>query len=54
MRNYKKYSRVLVHRLTRRLTPFSEVIDASPVIDKNIFFVENYPMKTEKCTRQFE
>ena len=29
-------------------TPFSEVIDASPVIDKNLFFVENYPMKIEK------
>jgi NTE family protein len=29
-------------------TPFSEVIDASPVIDKNLFFVENYPMNIEK------
>jgi NTE family protein len=29
-------------------TPFSEVIDASPVIDKSLFFVENYPMKIEK------
>jgi NTE family protein len=28
-------------------TPFSEVIDASPIIDKNLFFVENYPMKIE-------
>jgi NTE family protein len=29
-------------------TPFSEVIDASPVMDKSLFFVENYPMKIEK------
>ena len=29
-------------------TPFSECIDASPVIDKNLFLVENYPMKIEK------
>ncbi|MFY9870545.1 MAG: DUF3734 domain-containing protein, partial [Candidatus Nitrosopolaris sp.] len=29
-------------------TPFSESIDASPVIDKNLFFVENYPMNIEK------
>ena len=29
-------------------TPFSECIDASPVIDKNLFFVENYPMNIEK------
>jgi NTE family protein len=29
-------------------TPFSECIDASPVIDKNLFFVENYPMKIER------
>ena len=28
-------------------TPFSECIDASPVIDKNLFIVENYPMKIE-------
>ena len=29
-------------------TPFAEVIDASPVIDKRLFFVENYPRKIEK------
>jgi NTE family protein len=29
-------------------TPFSEVIDASPVVDKRLFFVENYPTKIEK------
>jgi NTE family protein len=29
-------------------TPFSEVIDASPVLDKNLFFVENFPMNIEK------
>jgi NTE family protein len=29
-------------------TPFGEVIDASPVIDKNLVFVENYPMNIEK------
>jgi NTE family protein len=29
-------------------TPFDEVIDASPVIDKRLFFVENYPMKAKK------
>ncbi len=29
-------------------TPFSECIDASPVIDKNLFFVENYPTNIEK------
>ena len=29
-------------------TPFSECIDASPVIDKNLFFVENYPMNVGK------
>jgi NTE family protein len=29
-------------------TSFSEVIDASPVLDKNLFFVENYPMNIEK------
>ena len=29
-------------------TPFSEVIDASPVIDKRLFIVENYPRKIEK------
>ncbi|MGC2573438.1 MAG: patatin-like phospholipase family protein [Candidatus Nitrosopolaris sp.] len=29
-------------------TPFSEVIDASPVIDKRLFLVENYPRKIEK------
>ena len=29
-------------------TPFSEVIDASPVIDKKLFLVENYPMNVEK------
>jgi NTE family protein len=29
-------------------TPFSEVIDASPVIDKKLFLVENYPMKIER------
>ncbi|HYA84608.1 MAG TPA: patatin-like phospholipase family protein [Candidatus Bathyarchaeia archaeon] len=29
-------------------TPFSEVIDASPVVDKRLFFVENYPKEIEK------
>ena len=29
-------------------TPFSEVIDASPIIDKRLFFVENYPTKIER------
>jgi NTE family protein len=29
-------------------TPFSEVIDASPVIDKSLFFVENYPRRVDK------
>ena len=29
-------------------TPFSEVIDASPVIDKRLFFVENYPRRVDK------
>jgi hypothetical protein len=29
-------------------TPFSEVIDASPIIDKRLFFVENYPKEIEK------
>ena len=29
-------------------TPFSECIDASPVIDKNLFIVENYPMRIER------
>ena len=29
-------------------TPFSEVIDASPVMDKRLFIVENYPRKIEK------
>jgi NTE family protein len=29
-------------------TPFSVVIDASPVIDKRLFLVENYPMKIER------
>jgi NTE family protein len=29
-------------------TPFAEVIDASPVVDKRLFFVENYPRKIEK------
>ena len=29
-------------------TPFSEVIDASPVLDKRLFIVENYPRKIEK------
>jgi NTE family protein len=28
-------------------TPFREVIDASPVIDKRVFIVENYPKKIE-------
>lgn len=28
-------------------TPFREVIDASPVIDKQVFIVENYPKKIE-------
>ena len=28
-------------------TPFSEVIDASPVIDKRLFFVENYPRRVD-------
>jgi NTE family protein len=29
-------------------TPFGEVIDASPVIDKRLFFVENYPRRVDK------
>jgi NTE family protein len=29
-------------------TPFAEVIDASPVTDKRLFFVENYPRRIEK------
>ena len=29
-------------------TPFSEVTDASPVIDKKLFLVENYPRNIEK------
>ncbi len=29
-------------------TPFDEVIDASPVIDKRLFLVENYPTKVDK------
>jgi len=29
-------------------TPFSEVIDASPVIDKRLFLVENYPRRVDK------
>lgn len=29
-------------------TPFNEVIDASPIIDKRLFFVENYPRRIEK------
>jgi NTE family protein len=29
-------------------TPFGEVIEASPVIDKRLFFVENYPRKIDK------
>ena len=29
-------------------TPLREVIDASPVIDKRIFIVENYPKKIER------
>jgi NTE family protein len=29
-------------------TPFSEVIDASPVIDKRLFLVENYPRRIDK------
>ena len=29
-------------------TPFSEVIDASPVIDKKLFLVENYPRNVER------
>ena len=29
-------------------TPFTEVIDASPIIDKRLFFVENYPRRIEK------
>jgi NTE family protein len=29
-------------------TPFSEVIDASPIIDKRLFFVENYPARIER------
>ena len=28
-------------------TPFGEVIDASPVIDKRLFFVENYPKRVD-------
>jgi len=29
-------------------TPFSEVIDASPITDKRLFFVENYPTEIKK------
>src|SRR5206468_5438390 len=29
-------------------TPFSEVLDASPVTDKRLFFVENYPTEIKK------
>ena len=29
-------------------TPFGECIDASPVIDKRLFLVENYPMKVDR------
>ena len=29
-------------------TPFSEVIDASPVIDKRLLLVENYPMNIDR------
>jgi NTE family protein len=29
-------------------TPFSEVIDASPVLDKKLFLVENYPRNIER------
>jgi NTE family protein len=29
-------------------TPFGEVIDASPVIDKRLFLVENYPRRIDK------
>ena len=29
-------------------TPFSEVIDASPVVDKKLFLVENYPRNIER------
>ena len=29
-------------------TPYGEVIDASPVIDKRLFFVENYPMRIDR------
>jgi NTE family protein len=29
-------------------TPFDEVIDASPMRNKRLFFVENYPMKAKK------
>ncbi|MGC2669444.1 MAG: patatin-like phospholipase family protein [Candidatus Nitrosopolaris sp.] len=29
-------------------TPFGEVIDASPVIDKRLFLVENYPRRMDK------
>ena len=29
-------------------TPFSEVIDASPIVDKRLLFVENYPTEIEK------
>ncbi len=29
-------------------TPFSECIDASPLIDKRLFLVENYPMRVDR------
>lgn len=29
-------------------TPFREVIDASPIADKNVFIVENYPKRIER------
>ena len=29
-------------------TPFSECIDASPIIDKRLFLVENYPMRVDR------
>ena len=29
-------------------TPFSEVLDASPVIDKRLLLVENYPRRVDK------
>jgi NTE family protein len=32
-------------------TPLIEVIDASPVNDKRIFLVENYPKKVEALPR---